>query len=340
MIQAAVTSVAVQSWRSIEIIVVDDGSTDDTLAALSRWQTAHPSTPLRIIRQQNQGPASARNLGASYARGEFIYFLDSDDLIFSNAIEVLAAPLVATTEPFSVAHIQNTNIAGNPIPNDTEGVSRIVEGSCHRTHWMTHAALYRRETLAIAGSFNTSLRRGEDTEHVWRVLATSRAGRIIPRFIGIRRIHGDGHLSVGRSTAEAARDDLAIVSHFADWAAARHRMDRAVAEPIVKRALIVALRSGHVCDWASHAQAIALLARTVPQYPVVAPMCRLLKVRSRAIYLLLGSSLIALKWLRGKVRSFKSGVTPGHWEDFVLSLADNPIDRRSRQSDEAEAVGG
>ncbi|MFI5349912.1 MAG: glycosyltransferase family 2 protein [Elusimicrobiota bacterium] len=72
----AVASVFAQTFKDFEVIVVDDGSTDDIAGALADWRTK-----LRLIRlKRNQGPASARNAGLAAARGELAAFLDSDDV--------------------------------------------------------------------------------------------------------------------------------------------------------------------------------------------------------------------------------------------------------------------
>ena len=73
LLAAAIDSVRAQTYAPIEIIVVDDGCTDDTSKVLRR------SGPgIRAVRQDNAGPAAARNRGLAHARGEIIMFLDSD----------------------------------------------------------------------------------------------------------------------------------------------------------------------------------------------------------------------------------------------------------------------
>lgn len=70
----AVASIEAQTWRPIEIIIVDDGSTDGTPDVIGAM-----GTRVRALRQENAGPAAARNAGLRMARGEFVAFLDSDD---------------------------------------------------------------------------------------------------------------------------------------------------------------------------------------------------------------------------------------------------------------------
>ena len=67
-------SVFAQDHRPIEVILVDDGSTDDTLAIASSWTPA-----LRVCRQDNAGPSAARNRGIAMAEGEYLAFIDADD---------------------------------------------------------------------------------------------------------------------------------------------------------------------------------------------------------------------------------------------------------------------
>jgi glycosyltransferase involved in cell wall biosynthesis len=83
LLLSAMDSVRAQTYRPIELVVVDDGSTDDTQEVLARWGRRHADGPLalRCLRQENRGAPAARNLGLIESRGEFLLFLDSDDLL-------------------------------------------------------------------------------------------------------------------------------------------------------------------------------------------------------------------------------------------------------------------
>jgi glycosyltransferase involved in cell wall biosynthesis len=74
IVPASIESVLKQSWKNVEIIVVDDGSTDDTRRVVEAY-----GAPVRYLHQRNAGVSAARNLGFANARGEFIALLDSDD---------------------------------------------------------------------------------------------------------------------------------------------------------------------------------------------------------------------------------------------------------------------
>ncbi|MES2699616.1 MAG: glycosyltransferase family A protein [Pseudomonadota bacterium] len=87
-------SVFTQSYPPFEVIVVDDGSTDGTVEILSA-----DTRQLTLIRQQNAGPGAARNRGASIATGDYLAFLDSDDLWFSWTLETFATLISEAGNP-------------------------------------------------------------------------------------------------------------------------------------------------------------------------------------------------------------------------------------------------
>lgn len=88
MLPRALESVLAQLSDEVELIVVDDGSTDDTAEVLNEYSSGYPR--IQVIRQDNAGPAAARNNGIRMARGRYVLLLDADDELVESAIETLS----------------------------------------------------------------------------------------------------------------------------------------------------------------------------------------------------------------------------------------------------------
>ncbi len=97
LLREAVASVLAQTYRPIEIIIVDDGSTDDTPAAADILAAEHRGE-IRVLHQRNMGPGLAREAGRQVARGEFIQYLDSDDVLLPRKFEGQVAGLLRHPE--------------------------------------------------------------------------------------------------------------------------------------------------------------------------------------------------------------------------------------------------
>src|SRR5215469_1832099 len=91
LLREAVASVLAQSYRPLEIIIVDDGSTDETGREAEALAEAH--SEIRTIHRPNGGPGAARETGRLAASGEFIQYLDSDDLLLPTKFELQVAGL-------------------------------------------------------------------------------------------------------------------------------------------------------------------------------------------------------------------------------------------------------
>lgn len=83
-IEATINSVLVQDSRNFELLIIDDGSTDNSLKIVQNMK----NDKIRIIRKKNEGVSKTRNMGIDKAEGDYILFLDADDILFKNAITV------------------------------------------------------------------------------------------------------------------------------------------------------------------------------------------------------------------------------------------------------------
>lgn len=154
MLREAVTSVLAQTWRPIEIIIVDDGSTDDTLQVADALRQQHPDE-IRVIAQRNAGPGRARQTGLEAAQGEFVQFLDSDDLLlpekFSMQVQGLRDDPPAGIS-FGKCH---TRINGERLPSPAQRTGepqrQLFPALLAEPLWPTLVPLYRHAVLREIG---------------------------------------------------------------------------------------------------------------------------------------------------------------------------------------------
>ncbi len=167
-------SAAAQTTKDIEIIVIDDGSTDESAEIVAQF--AQYDRRLKLIRQANAGLAASRNRGIAEARGSFIAFLDADDLWDPRYLETHARRFEEDTSlglSFSVARVMRADgqLTGRTFRSklrDLKPADMLVTNPCTTPS----AIVVRRETIEEAGLFDSSLRRVEDQEWLFRVALT------------------------------------------------------------------------------------------------------------------------------------------------------------------------
>ena len=182
----ALESVWAQTHRPIELIVIDDGSTDDTRTAVEAWQSTHGGEEgftSRYVQQSNRGPAAGRNRGLALARGEYIQFLDSDDRLHPEKLAAQASVLNA--EPgFDAVIAPVAFLDDRGRPNlDKPVMDRQTDEDlpCYlcRNDIAVHAPLHRRRLLEGLGGFNEGLFHSEDVDlHLRLALAGARFGSV------------------------------------------------------------------------------------------------------------------------------------------------------------------
>jgi glycosyltransferase involved in cell wall biosynthesis len=197
-------SAVAQTWAHKEIIVVDDGSKDETLAIARRWV----SRGVTVVPQQNAGAAAARNMALSLSRGDFIQWLDADDLLAPDKIarqmEVQQhhgpRTLLSAAWGRFMYRPSRAEFIPTPLWADLPPVEWLIRKMAQNLHMQTATWLVSRELTEAAGPWNTRLLGDDDGEYFCRVLLESEAVRFVPESRVYYRMAGPGSLSyIGRS---------------------------------------------------------------------------------------------------------------------------------------------
>jgi glycosyltransferase involved in cell wall biosynthesis len=200
LIRSTLDSALAQSNREDslqEIIVVDDGSTDDTLVILAEYQALNPGL-IRYIRQDNAGPGAARNRGLREARGNYIAFLDSDDLWFPHALRTYRSVIEQNQSPsvvigsaiaFSEIDTLPCSIASSELII-TKFTDFFSTAELHLWHGCS-AVVALTDALRTAGGFTERNINAEDTD-LWLKLGTAPGVVILrsPATVGYREHSG------------------------------------------------------------------------------------------------------------------------------------------------------
>jgi glycosyltransferase involved in cell wall biosynthesis len=167
----AIQSVLLQGYTHFEVIVVDDGSRDGTEGVASGY--AVEDSRVRLVKQENRGLAAARNRGLEEARGEYVVFLDSDDRLLYEALEVGVRELEAHPGCAFVSGICRKITADGSV---VEGWEQFRVRSDPYLELLRScpiyvpAVMYRRWALEAVGGFDTSYKAAEDYDLYYRIL--------------------------------------------------------------------------------------------------------------------------------------------------------------------------
>jgi glycosyltransferase involved in cell wall biosynthesis len=241
----AIESVLAQTYRPVEVVVVDDGSTDDTRRVVEGY-----GAPVRYIRQDNAGVSAARNTGLAHARGELVGLLDSDDVWLPWKLEAQVAVLrrfpevgmvwtdMTAVDPeghlvarcylrkfysaYSKVRIEDyLDHAGSvadhfPAAPAEVALGRFRKGDLFSAMLLgnlvhTSTALLRRERLRRVGGFDVSLARsGEDYDFHWRTCREGPVGMLdVPTIV--YRTHASDQLTANAYQIYMARNNLRTV---------------------------------------------------------------------------------------------------------------------------------
>lgn len=177
-------SIMAQDFRPLEVLVVDDGSTDDSGQVATGVARQHPEIRVQL-RRNNMGPASARNLALDIANGEFITFLDADDIMADGRISFQVEYLQAHTDVDVLIGGQEVVVEpGAPLPG------WLQQPTDEQPRHYPMSMMFQRSLIDLVGGFDPSMVPGEDADWLYRASAANARFAMVDRVMVYRRIHG------------------------------------------------------------------------------------------------------------------------------------------------------
>jgi glycosyltransferase involved in cell wall biosynthesis len=201
----AIESALGQTWPAKEVLIVDDGSTDQTLSIAQRYA----STGVSVITQENQGASSARNKAFSLSQGEYIQWLDADDVLAPDKIARQMEMLlrVGTRRTLASAafgrfrhNLNRAQFYPTSLWCDLDPTEWLIRKLTDNLFMQTATWLVSRELAETAGPWDTRLLGDDDGEFFCRVILASDVIRFVPEAKMFYRRTGGGSLSqIGQS---------------------------------------------------------------------------------------------------------------------------------------------
>ncbi|HXG59024.1 MAG TPA: glycosyltransferase family A protein [Thermoanaerobaculia bacterium] len=197
MLREAVASVLAQTYRPIEVLIVDDGSTDETRETAEELAASDPA--IRLVRQSNSGPGAAREAARLQAEGAFIQHLDSDDLLLPQKFELQVAALerdasAGAAYGWTRRRFPDGSVHPAPWKRSGERIETMFPAMLMSRWWDTATPLYRRTVIDRAGAW-LPLWAEEDWEYDCRIAAAGTRLAYVADWVCEYRAHSAGHLS-------------------------------------------------------------------------------------------------------------------------------------------------
>jgi glycosyltransferase involved in cell wall biosynthesis len=280
-----VASATGQSWPNLEIVIVDDGSTDSTPRIAEALASGDPR--LTVIRKTRGGCASARNAGMARARGDYIASLDADDLWHREKTALQMKAMLAPAAPgFVYSYARRLDELGRVV-GMVDPIA--VSGTGFRRHLYTNfvgaggsSIIFRRAALAAIGGYDETLPRCEGLSTQLRLVSAGQVD-VVPLFLTGYRI--------SPNSQSADRDEM-----FASWLRIRAAIGPSCSGT-ARRALVW----GHGKRCLAHAEALAYRRRWPEAFRHIALSLRLDPVRT---------TLYLAHRLRRRARRSLTGVPP------------------------------
>lgn len=170
-ISQCLDSIIQQTYKNLQIILVDDGSTDNTLAILNQY--ASLDSRIEVHHQENKGVATARNELLSKVKGDYVLFVDSDDWIELDMVEFLITKVTEENAEMAVCgNVVNNGIPKKNYKEETWGKEKVIEEFLRHTNFNGSLCnkLFNVKLLKNNPTFNPEISYGEDALFTWQII--------------------------------------------------------------------------------------------------------------------------------------------------------------------------
>ncbi len=220
LLEELLTSVVKQSYLNLEVIVVDNNSSENIKAVVERFATRFDNNGLvfRYLFCAEKGACHARNRGLREATGDAVIFIDSDDVLTRDGLRQLVYALKDTEHDMAyckvlVTQMCETKNVGTPLGSNFDHRNPEYAGY----HWHTMGALYRYELLERVGEWNTDLTGSQDWEYQARIKMHCKSPVFVDTIVGCFRQHDAERIGVNKFrydyTASVVKACLSIAKH-------------------------------------------------------------------------------------------------------------------------------
>ncbi len=219
-VREAIASVLQQGYSSVELIVVDDGSTDGSTEIIQELAQTHPDR-IRLLHQNRAGPYAARNRGLALAQGNYVAFLDADDYWHPNALAELHVALTGSRADLAYCGWQNVGAAAEgpqpyvPPAMDDENILAHFLKACP---WPINGVLIQRQLIDSMRGFSERRATAMDYDLWLRMLTLKPRFTRVPEVLAFYRHYPRSGTSIPRwrqvFDAVAVREDF--VRHYAE----------------------------------------------------------------------------------------------------------------------------
>ena len=181
-------SISNQDYQNLELLVIDDGSKDETRIRVEDFITTNPHRRINYFYQENQGAPVARNFGIKKSKGEYIVFFDSDDKMAPNRITKQICSIIGTQSDICGAGFTYSRSAKKYIPPSNIGNSLELFLK-NELYGSTQSWMYSKEILVAVGGFDERLKCSQDLDLFFRVLCLNPKISVVRESLSIFNEH-------------------------------------------------------------------------------------------------------------------------------------------------------